>query len=351
MGDVHPQGNPHYWLDPANGRRIAQAVQARLAQLSPGDTAYFAQRYADFDRRLAEGEKRWKAAMAPYKGLKVVTYHRSWPNFAEAFGLDVIGYVEPKPGIPPSPGHTLDLQQEMKRQNVKIILVEPYFDLKTPNAIGRDTGAKVLVMLPSVGGRSADHRLLEALRLRHRPARVRDQRGRGPVDGRPDAHADSRLPGGALCRQPHPHGDPRLSGRARRRAGRHLRRSLARANRRARRHDRDPAADVRRRSARALGLLGQPRVHVHRRGDLLDDSRKAGADPAGSDHRHHLRRGLGRGDPRDEQVHLRRRASQAHAGRQHHRGLLGRGRQDRRALRRRRHVPLRLPEAVPHASR
>ena len=152
MGDVHPQGNPHYWLDPANGRRIAQAVQAKLAQLSPGDTAYFAQRYADFERRLAEGEKRWKAAMAPYKGLKVVTYHRSWPNFAEAFGLDVIGYVEPKPGIPPSPGHTLDLQQEMKRQNVKIILVEPYFDLKTPNAIGRDTGAKVLVMLPSVGG-------------------------------------------------------------------------------------------------------------------------------------------------------------------------------------------------------
>jgi zinc/manganese transport system substrate-binding protein len=152
MGDVHPQGNPHYWLDPANGRRIAQAVQARLAQLSPGDAAYFAQRYADFDRRLAEAEKRWKAAMAPYKGLKVVTYHRSWPNFAEAFGLDVIGYVEPKPGIPPSPAHTLALQHEMKRQNVKLVLVEPYFDLKTPNAIGRDTGAKVLVMPPSVGG-------------------------------------------------------------------------------------------------------------------------------------------------------------------------------------------------------
>jgi zinc/manganese transport system substrate-binding protein len=152
MGDVHPQGNPHYWLDPANGRRIAQAIQARLAQLSPGDAPYFAQRYADFDRRLAEAEKRWKAAMAPYKGLKVVTYHRSWPNFAEAFGLDGIGYVEPKPGIPPSPAHTLALQHEMKRQNVKLVLVEPYFDLKTPNAIGRDTGAKVLVMPPSVGG-------------------------------------------------------------------------------------------------------------------------------------------------------------------------------------------------------
>ncbi len=152
MGDVHPQGNPHYWLDPANGRRIAQAIQQKLSELSPGDAAYFAQRYADFDKRLAEAEKRWDALMAPYRGSKIVTYHRSWPNFAERFGLDVIGYVEPKPGIPPSPNHTLELMQEMKRQNVKIIAVEPYFDLKTPNAVARDTGAQVLVLSPSVGG-------------------------------------------------------------------------------------------------------------------------------------------------------------------------------------------------------
>ena len=109
MGDVHPSGNPHYWLSPDNGRRIAQEIQKKLAEISPGDSAYFAQRYADFDRRLAEAEKRWQAAMAPYKGVKVVTYHRSWPNFTDAFGLDVIGYVEPKPGIPPSPSHTLEL--------------------------------------------------------------------------------------------------------------------------------------------------------------------------------------------------------------------------------------------------
>lgn len=152
MGDVHPQGNPHFWLDPRNGRRIAQAVQARLSEISPADAAYFAARYADFDKRLAAGEQRWKAAMAPYQGLKVVTYHRSWTNFAKAFGLDVIGFVEPKPGIPPSPAHTLRLEEEMKRQGVRIVLVEPYFDAKTPKAIGRDTGAEVLVMLPSVGG-------------------------------------------------------------------------------------------------------------------------------------------------------------------------------------------------------
>jgi zinc/manganese transport system substrate-binding protein len=152
MGDVHPQGNPHYWLDPANGRRIAQAIAQKLAALSPGDAAHFQARYADFDKRLAEGEKRWDTAMAPYKGLKIVTYHRSWPNFCERFGLDVVGYVEPRPGIPPSPRHTLDLIQTMKRLGIKILLVEPYFDLKTPNSIGRETVAKVLVMPPSVGG-------------------------------------------------------------------------------------------------------------------------------------------------------------------------------------------------------
>jgi ABC-type Zn uptake system ZnuABC Zn-binding protein ZnuA len=152
MGDVHPAGNPHYWLDPENGKRIAEAIEGKLAAISPGDAAYFAQREGDFEKRLGEAEKRWLAAMGPYKGLKVVTYHRSWPNFAERFGLDVIGYVEPRPGIPPSPSHTLDLIKEMKRQNVKIIIVEPYFDLKTPNSIARETGGKVLVMPPSVGG-------------------------------------------------------------------------------------------------------------------------------------------------------------------------------------------------------
>jgi len=152
MGDVHPQGNPHFWLDPGNGRRVAEAIRQKLSAMSPADAAYFSQRYADFDKRLGDAEKRWDAALGPYKGLKIVTYHRSWPNFADRFGLDVVGYVEPKPGIPPSPAHTLELIAAMKQMGVKILLVEPYFDLKTPNAIARETGAKVLVMPPSVGG-------------------------------------------------------------------------------------------------------------------------------------------------------------------------------------------------------
>ena len=151
-GDVHPLGNPHYWLDPENGKLVAKEIADKLSQLRPGDRAFFEQRLTDFTARVAEAEKRWESTMAPYKGTKVVTYHRSFPNFAERFGLDVIGYVEPRPGIPPSPQHTLDLINDMKRQNVKLVLVEPYFDLKTPNAIGRETGAQVLVMPPSVGG-------------------------------------------------------------------------------------------------------------------------------------------------------------------------------------------------------
>ena len=152
MGDVHPLGNPHYWLEPGNGRRIAAAIRDKLTQVSPADKASFAQRYDDFDRRLAAAEKRWDAVMAPYKGTKVVTYHRSWPNFMERFGLEVMGYVEPKPGIPPSPSHTLELIADMKRDGVKLIAVEPYFDLKTPQAIANQVGGKVLVLAPSVGG-------------------------------------------------------------------------------------------------------------------------------------------------------------------------------------------------------
>ncbi len=152
MGDVHPTGNPHYWLDPDNGRIIAKSIAAALTRVSPNDKAYFDQRFADFDRRLTDAQQRWAAAMAPFKGTKVVTYHRSWPNFTERFGLDVIGYVEPKPGIPPSPSHTIQLIAEMKRQNVKLILVEPYFDTKTPESIARGVGGKVLVLTPSVGG-------------------------------------------------------------------------------------------------------------------------------------------------------------------------------------------------------
>jgi zinc/manganese transport system substrate-binding protein len=152
MGDVHPLGNPHYWLDPDNGRRIARGFAQKFGELDPPDVAYFQQRLQDFDKRLSAAEQKWDAAMAPYKGRKLVTYHNSFPNFAKHFHLNVIGYVEPRPGIPPTPSHTIELIGLMKREACKLVLVEPYFDLKTPKSIGSATGAQVVVYLPSVGG-------------------------------------------------------------------------------------------------------------------------------------------------------------------------------------------------------
>ena len=151
MGDVHPQGNPHYWLDPANGRIIARSIRDKFSALSSADKAYFDQRYAQFDTRLAAAEKRWDAALAPYKGAKLVTYHRSWPNFMERWGLNVMGYVEPKPGIPASPSHIIQLVEDMTRQDVKLIVMEPYFSPKTPESIAARVGGTVLVLAPSVG--------------------------------------------------------------------------------------------------------------------------------------------------------------------------------------------------------
>ena len=153
MGDVHPLGNPHYWLDPANAVRMAIEVQAKLAELRPGDAIYFGQRLQTFKVRMNDANKRWLAQMAPYRGAKIVTYHPSWPNFARHFGLEIAGTVEPKPGIPPSPSHTLEIINLIKDQKIKVILMEPYFDRKTPDFIAERTGSKVVVMYPSVGGK------------------------------------------------------------------------------------------------------------------------------------------------------------------------------------------------------
>jgi ABC-type Zn uptake system ZnuABC Zn-binding protein ZnuA len=152
MGDVHPLGNPHYWLDPDNGRRVAKGIAGKLGEMDPEDAAYFQRRDQDFERRLAEADKKWQADMKPFHGRKVITYHNSAPNLAHHFGLNVVGFVEPRPGIPPTPSHTLDVINMMKRDHVKVIMVEPYFDRKTPDSIARESGGTVVEYLPSVGG-------------------------------------------------------------------------------------------------------------------------------------------------------------------------------------------------------
>jgi zinc/manganese transport system substrate-binding protein len=172
MGDVHPLGNPHYWLDPANAVRMAIEVNAKLKELRPADSAYFDQQLQSFKVRMNDANKRWLAMLAPYRGAKIVTYHPSWPNFARHFGLQVAGTVEPKPGIPPSPSHTLEIINLIKDQKIKVILMEPYFDRKTPDFIADKTGTHVVVMYPSVGGKAGldnyfklfDYDLIELVR-------------------------------------------------------------------------------------------------------------------------------------------------------------------------------------------
>ena len=139
MGDIHAAGNPHYWLEPGNAIRIAIQFRDRLAKLRPAEAPYFTGRLNDFKKRANEANQRWTKALAPYRGAKIVTYHRSWTNFVRRYGLDVIDFVEPKPGVPPSPSHLFELVQAMKAQKVKVILVEPYFDLKTPNSRDPDS--------------------------------------------------------------------------------------------------------------------------------------------------------------------------------------------------------------------
>ena len=155
MGDVHPYGNPHYWTDPENGRVVARAITARLSQLDAAGSATYHKNLAAFEARLTQKEAEWRAKMAPYAGTKIVTFHDSWPNFAKAFKLDIVGHVEPKPGIPPSPTHTLEIINLIQAQKVPVILVEPYFDRKTPDSIAARTGAAVVTFYPSAGGTPA----------------------------------------------------------------------------------------------------------------------------------------------------------------------------------------------------
>src|SRR5574341_1384878 len=152
QGDVHPLGNPHYWLDPENGAPIARAIRDGLTRVSPRDAALFAQRCGDFEKRLTEATGKWKAQARKIglTGIKVVTYHRSWSYFARAFGLEVVNFVEPRPGIPPSPNHVQDLVAQMKQGGVRLLMMEAFFDPRLPEKISRETGVPLAVMPTSV---------------------------------------------------------------------------------------------------------------------------------------------------------------------------------------------------------
>ena len=157
QGDVHPFGNPHYWLDPANGAPIARAIRDGLIRISPADAALFNQRCADFEKRLGVAIERWKeqARTLGLAGNKVVTYHRSWSYFARAFGLTVVDFVEPRPGIPPSPNHVQDLVTRMKQGDVALMIIEDFFDPRLPRRIADQTRVPLVILPTSVAGEPA----------------------------------------------------------------------------------------------------------------------------------------------------------------------------------------------------
>lgn len=152
QGDVHRYGNPHYWLDPRNVRTIMEGIVAALAKASPEDAGFFRANADAYLRRLDAKAAEWEAAMKPFAGRAIVTFHRSWPYFAAWSGLTVAGQVEPKPGVPPSPSHTAEVIALVRKSGIRVIVVEPFYDTSAPDQIARSTGALVLRLPTSVGG-------------------------------------------------------------------------------------------------------------------------------------------------------------------------------------------------------
>ncbi len=152
MGDVHPLGNPHYWLDPNNGLIIADNILDGLITVDPANAETYRKNRDAFATKLSEKLTEWKGLAAKLQGTEIVTYHDSWPYFANAFGIKVDGFVEPRPGIEPTPSHTAEIIELVKKRQIKMICIEPYFSDRAPKTIARETGAQVVVLPPSVGG-------------------------------------------------------------------------------------------------------------------------------------------------------------------------------------------------------
>ena len=150
-GDIHVYGNPHYWLDPMRGIKIGQTIYEALIKLSPSDAKYFESNYISFKNKLDVKIKEWSALMTPYKGTKIIAYHNEWPYFEERFGLRIVDFLEPKPGIPPTPGQLSKVINEIKEQNIKVIISSPYFTTESADLVARQSGAKVVVLATSVG--------------------------------------------------------------------------------------------------------------------------------------------------------------------------------------------------------
>jgi len=152
MGDVHPYGNPHYWVTQENVRIIVQNIASGLVRVSPKDADYFEGNKAAYLQKVAEVFEGLHRQLEPFKGTKVIQYHQSWDYFSAEFGLEIVGSLEPKPGIPPSPSHLEELVGWARHEGAKLMLIEPYYPKRPVEFVARETGAKVLRLPFHVGG-------------------------------------------------------------------------------------------------------------------------------------------------------------------------------------------------------
>ena len=150
-GDIHIFGNPHYWLDPLNGKVIAQNICRGLEKVSPENKALFESNLKIFNEQIDIKLKIWNTIMARFRGLKVIAYHNEWCYFENRFGLQIVDFLEPKPGIPPTPSQLVKIIKEVKENNVKVIITSPYFTASSSDVVSKQTGAKTLILATSVG--------------------------------------------------------------------------------------------------------------------------------------------------------------------------------------------------------
>ena len=151
-GDVHALGNPHFMVDPIIAKIVAQHIAQSYSALDATNAAFYDANYKKFEATINAKLQEWGTALLPFKGQNVVAYHDSWPYFAHRFGLNIDIFLEPKPGIPPSPSHLVEVIAQMKAKNVKAIIVEPYHDRKIAEKAASATGAKVVDFSQFPGG-------------------------------------------------------------------------------------------------------------------------------------------------------------------------------------------------------
>jgi zinc/manganese transport system substrate-binding protein len=151
QGDIHIYGNPHYWLDPLNGKIIAKNICDALVKVDPDHRSLFETNLKKFNETLDAKVKGWVEKMRPYSGAKVIAYHDEWPYFEQRFGLHIVDFLEPKPGIPPTPSQLLKVITEMKRDHIKILIISPYFTTESADLVARNSGGKVVLLATSVG--------------------------------------------------------------------------------------------------------------------------------------------------------------------------------------------------------